>query len=156
MAVRISGLLAVAMTVGLATLAGPLDAQTVYRCMIRGTVTYSGHPCGPDAQRINVPDNHIGGRFDSNLSPPEPRPPAAPQPPRQQSTGECPAGYIDSTELNSLRIDRKVYPGMSEEQVRAILGPPDHINREGWWVYMYQYWVTGRYLFIDGCLKVAE
>lgn len=129
---------------------------TVYRCMIRGTLTYAGHPCGPDASKVEIPDNRIGGRFDLNLPPaPKPRRPAkAPEPVRP--AGQCPAGYINSTELNSLRIDRKVYPGMSEEQVRAILGPPDHINKEGWWVYMYQYWVTGRYLFIDGCLKAVQ
>jgi len=144
--------------IALAVLAGPVAAETVYRCVIRGTVTFSGHPCGPHARRIEVPDNHIGGRFDTNLPPPEPESRAGTKPESvtQQPAGECPAGYINSTELNSLRIDRKVYPGMSEEQVRAILGPPDHINKEGWWVYMYQYWVTGRYLFIDGCLKVAE
>lgn len=152
----VKALLIAGLLPALLPLAAAGKTVTVYRCMIRGTLTYAGHPCGPDATKMEIPDNRIGGRFDLNLPPlPAPKPPAKPPPPAQ-SPRQCPAGYINSTELNSLRIDRKVYPGMSEEQVKAILGSPDHINKEGWWVYMYQYWVTGRYLFVDGCLQAVQ
>lgn len=129
----------------------------VYRCSVNGTVTFADHPCGNDAQKLKLPNNHIGGRFDLNL-PPAPPNPEKDQPPKRKpkKSKGCPAGYLNSTELNSLRIDHKVYPGMSKEQVREILGPPDHINKDGQWVYMYQYWVTGRYLFVNGCLKAKQ
>lgn len=141
----------------LAALAGVASASTpVYRCLINGTVTYADHPCGQDAQKLDLPDNRIGGRFDLNLPPVKPETTPPPKKTTPTKPKGCPVGYLSSTELNRLRIDQTVYPGMSEEQVREILGPPDHINKAGQWVYMYQYWVTARYLFVDGCLKAKQ
>ena len=135
---------------------GPPAQAEIYRCIQNGTTVYSDRPCGNDAQIVTPDTRPLGGRFDTNtgiIRPYQPEAPDSWDSPASPGSKGCPVGYIDSTTLNRYRIDRTLKQGMSEAQVRAILGAPDHIDREGWWVYMRGFWVTGRYLFVNGCLQ---
>ncbi|MDX1800931.1 MAG: hypothetical protein R3303_08400, partial [Marinobacter sp.] len=70
---------------------------------------------------------------------------------RKSPDTDCNAGYIQSTELRSLRVRHRVREGMSAQQVRYVLGDPDHQDGQ-WWVYTHRGEETARYLLRRGCL----
>ncbi len=129
----------------------PTDASaTIYRCLQGGHTVFADHPCGADAATVTVAPVVTGGRLDTGTRVEFYQPP--PRATDNHSPTGCPAGYIQSSELRRLRVRRQVQTGLSADQVRYILGDPDHHDGQ-WWVYQRQGRETGRYLFRDGCLS---
>lgn len=135
--------LAVAMTVTTPA------AAAIYQCQRQGQPVFSDTPCGNDARAIEVEPVRTGGRLDQGTQVEFYQPPARDTTP--STTSGCPAGYIQSSVLRRMRVQERVQEGMSEAQVRYILGDP--ARQEGqWWVYEHRGEETGRYRFRQGCL----
>lgn len=120
----------------------------IYQCQQQGQTVFSDSPCGSNARVIEVNPVRTGGRLDQGSDVEFYQPPER----RQAPANECPAGYIQSSELRRMRVQERVQEGMSEAQVRYILGDPE--RRDGqWWVYERRGEETGRYRFRLGCLS---
>ncbi|SDV99681.1 DUF4124 domain-containing protein [Marinobacter mobilis] len=129
------------------TFTTPVTAA-IYQCQQHGQTVFSDRPCGSDARVIDVSPVRTGGRLDQGsdvefYQPPQRRP--APD-------SGCPAGYIQSSDLRRMRVQAHVHEGMSEAQVRYILGDPERQDGQ-WWVYERRGEETGRYRFRQGCLS---
>lgn len=121
----------------------------IYRCERAHQTVFSDSPCGEHARTVTVSPTQLGGRLDSGTDVTFWKPPERSQ--RKDPGSQCDAGYIQSTELRSLRVKHRVREGMSAQQVRYVLGDPDH--RDGqWWVYEHQGRETARYLLRHECL----
>jgi hypothetical protein len=122
----------------------------IYRCESGQQTLFSDTPCGDNAVAITVEPVFTGGRLDTGTDfRYRPSPPQAEKSPGDKG---CDAGYIQSTRLRHFRVKQQVQTGMSAEQVRYILGEPEH--RDGqWWVYQHKGEETGRYLVQGGCLE---
>lgn len=123
--------------------------SAIYHCQKDGQDVFSDRPCGEAAIRMTVNPTTIGGRLDTGTDIEFWEPPDEPE--ESGSMTGCPAGYIQSTQLRRLRARNRVSEGMSPEQVRYILGAPDHRSGQ-WWVYVSRGEETGRYRFEEGCL----
>ncbi|GAA3583410.1 MAG: DUF4124 domain-containing protein [Pseudomonadales bacterium] len=129
------------------TLSG-LSQAAIYRCSQNGHTVFADRPCGDNTETVAVDPVTTGGRLDTGTDVEFYQPPETSR--RQQAPG-CPVGYLQSTELRRLRVQSRVRAGMSEDQVRYILGDP--AQRAGqWWVYRRKGEETGRYRFRNGCL----
>ncbi|MDV2078834.1 outer membrane protein assembly factor BamE [Marinobacter xestospongiae] len=157
-AVRVGSLV----TAGL--LCSGAGAEPVYRCDNGNGVTFADQPCGDDATRIQVPDNRLGGRLDSNLprDDVEPKPPPEATPPVPDSVDDSPCRYINSTQLRTYLARNQVVRGMTREQVRKAFGPPPetHSVPQEAWVYHTDYYgrlyeLTFVY-FRDGCVDSVQ
>lgn len=138
-----------------------LTLAEVFRCTGPSGVSYSDTPCGDNAERVTVPDNRIGGSFDSNLPAlpeqpePEPEQPQTATPPAQGS----PCRYIPSTDLRRYIIREQVVNGMTKQNVIEAFGRPPEtypVPQETW-VYTTDYYgmlyeLTYVY-FRDGCVE---
>lgn len=138
-------------------------AGAVYRCQDANGVIFSDQPCGPDAERITVPDNRIGGDFGTGLPPPEETgdEPEA-EDPAQAEADDSPCRYINSTDLRRYLIRGQVVRGMTREQVVEAFGPPveTYPVPQLTWVYETDYYgklyeLTYVY-FEDGCVTRVE
>ncbi|MDX1456565.1 MAG: hypothetical protein R3276_03195 [Marinobacter sp.] len=125
------------------------STAAIYRCQHNDLTVFADHPCGDDADTVTVEPVQTGGRLDTGTRVEFYRPPEQ-RPDTRSSTG-CPAGYIQSSELRRMRVRKQVQEGLSQEQVRYIMGDPDHRNGQ-WWVYERQGRETGRFRFRQGCL----
>ncbi|ENO15543.2 hypothetical protein J057_09331 [Marinobacter nanhaiticus D15-8W] len=136
-------------------------SSDVFRCTGADGVSYSDTPCGETAERINVPDNRIGGSFDSNL--PD-LPKQQESEPEQSRTATPPVEssacrYIPSTDLRRYIIREQVVKGMTRENVIKAFGRPPEtypVPQETW-VYTTDYYgmmyeLTYVY-FRDGCVE---
>lgn len=130
-----------------ALLSYPVNAE-IYRCHQAHQTVFSDSPCGSNAETVTVNPTLTGGQLDTGTEVEFWQPPA--RKPSGTSTG-CSGGYIQSTELRYLRVKQQVRKGMTEKQVRYILGAPDHHNGQ-WWVYLRKGQETGRYRMQGGCL----
>ncbi|MGP4845065.1 hypothetical protein ACTXGQ_13100 [Marinobacter sp. 1Y8] len=132
----------------------------VYKCDGAEGVRYSDSPCGDNAERIIVPDNRIGGSFDSNLPPPPEPVPEPSTPPRAASSNPpSPCTFINSTDLRRYIIREQVVKGMTKENVLDAFGrPPEtYPTPQETWVYSTDYYgmlyeLTYVY-FRDGCVE---
>jgi hypothetical protein len=132
----------------------------VFRCSTADGTVFSDEPCGPDAEKITVEDNTLGGNFGANLPEPRQQTPATAAPEdnaRQEKESAC--RYISSTRLRTLTVRGEVAPGMTTEQVRKAVGRPTETYPvpQQTWVYEtnYQgvlYSLTYLY-FRDGCVE---
>ncbi|WP_404365453.1 DUF4124 domain-containing protein [Marinobacter sp.] len=136
----------------------------VYRCETESGVRFSDQPCGPDAQRITVPDNRIGGSFDSNLPEPEPSPEkdSGHDGDEEHAEKDRPCRHINSTRLRRHLVAGEVVQGMTKDQViRAFGRPPEtYPVPQETWVYHTDYYgrlyeLTYVY-FEDGCVERME
>ncbi|WP_152205574.1 DUF4124 domain-containing protein [Marinobacter changyiensis] len=128
-------------------LSTPASAD-IYRCQQAHQTVFSDSPCGRNAETVTVNPTLTGGRLDTGTDVEFWQAPA--RKPSKPAPG-CSGGYIQSTELRHLRVKQQVREGMTEKQVRYILGAPDH--RDGqWWVYRRKGEETGRYRMRGGCL----
>ncbi len=138
-------------------------AAAVYRCQDANGVSFSDQPCGPDAERIQVPDNHIGGDFGTNLPPQrEPEEPRETDTGEQASTDNSPCRYINSTDLRRYLIRDQVVKGMTREHVLEAFGQPTETYPvpQQTWVYETDYYgklyeLTYVY-FRDGCVERVQ
>lgn len=129
-------------------LSTPANAE-IYRCQQAHQTVFSDSPCGSNAETVTVNPTLTGGRLDTGTDVEFWQAPAANS---SKPSGGCSGGYIQSTELRTLRVKQQVREGMTEKQVRYILGAPDH--RDGqWWVYLRKGEETGRYQIRGGCLN---
>lgn len=135
-------------TAAMMTVTTPV-AAAIYHCQQQGRAVFSDTPCGGDARVVEVDPVRTGGRLDQGSDAQFYQPPARRQP---GTSGGCPAGYIQSSDLRRMRVEKRVQEGLSEDQVRYILGDPE--RRDGqWWVYQRRGQETGRYRFRRGCLS---
>ncbi len=121
----------------------------IYRCERAHQTVFSDTPCGDHARIVTVSPSQLGGRLDSGTDVTFWEPPASTD--RKRPDTDCDAGYIQSTELRSLRVRHQVREGMSARQVRYVLGDPDQQDGQ-WWIYKHRGEETGRYLLRRGCL----
>ncbi len=125
----------------------PASAE-IYRCQQAHQTVFSDSPCGSNAETVTVNPTLIGGQLDTGTDVKFWQAPARKS---SKPSNGCSGGYIQSTELRHLRVKQQVREGMTEKQVRYILGVPDH--RDGqWWVYRRKGEETGRYRMREGCL----
>lgn len=130
-------------------ISGAVSAE-IYQChQANGQVVFSDSACADDARVITVDPVTTGGRLDTGTDVKTWQPKAS-HSHRHPSTG-CDRGYIQSTQLRTLRVRRQVEVGMSSKQVRYVLGDPDHHDGQ-WWVYERKGKETGRYRMRRGCL----
>lgn len=127
----------------------PAAQAAIYQCQNQGLTVFSDHPCGDDARTVDVDPVQTGGRLDQGTHVEFYQPPTRTKTPA--STTGCPAGYIQSSDLRRLRVQDRVREGMSEAQVRYILGDPARLDGQ-WWVYEHRGEESGRYRFRNGCL----
>ena len=147
----------------LLTLLVAAPAGAIYRCQDANGVTFSDQPCAPDAERIEVPDNRIGGDFGSNLPPPQPEQPDAEDSEdsdAQSASSAC--RFINSTDLRRYLIRDQVVKGMTRENVLEAFGQPTETYPvpQQTWVYETDYYgklyeLTYVY-FRDGCVERVE
>lgn len=137
---------------------GAWSATDVFQCRTDDGLQFSDRPCGDTATELTVPDNHIGGRFDSNL-------PAAGKAPEEApdeagaATDQATCRYINSTALRTHLVRNEVVAGMTREQVIKAFGRPPEtypVPQETW-VYQTDYYgklyeLTYVY-FRDGCVE---
>ncbi|WP_148864541.1 outer membrane protein assembly factor BamE [Marinobacter fonticola] len=153
-----------ALFIGVLLLSAPAVAD-VFRCHGPDGTRFSDTACGQDAERIVVEDNRIGGRFDTNLPPPNKKEPETEQ--DQAATARPPAirppddpcRYIPSTDLRRYVIREQVVKGMTKENVIDAFGRPPEtypVPQETWVYttdyYGLQYELTYVY-FRDGCVE---
>ncbi len=139
----------------------PLPASAVYRCDNADGVTFSDQPCGDNAERMTIRDNHIGGSFGDNLPEPIPETPDNQENPAQaEPEGTC--RFINSTELRTYLARVQVVKGMTKEHVLKAFGRPPEtypVPRETW-VYQTDYYGKLYELiyvyFRDGCVESVE
>ena len=137
----------------------------VFRCETGTGVTFTDEPCAGDGERIDIPDNHIGGRLDSNLPPPTPDEPADqaseafPEQPRKAPSA---CRFINSTDLRRHIVREEVVRGMTRDHVRRAYGkPPEtYSSPQEVWIYQTRYYgalyeLTYVY-FMDGCVERVE
>jgi|GEM_PF-3275002 len=137
-----------------------VHATEVYRCESGGNVAFSDTPCSPEAEKISVQADKLGSTLDRGIPADDPETIATSDPERQETEEKseeegCPAGYIQSTELRRLKVAEEVRIGMSEEQVRYVLGSPTRISN-GWWYYSLGKIPSLRFRFVEGCLVRRE
>ncbi|MDG5501485.1 DUF4124 domain-containing protein [Marinobacter sp. BGYM27] len=145
---------------GILLLSASASAQ-VYKCEGPEGVRYSDSPCGENAERITIPDNRIGGSFNSNL-PPQPEPAteqAQPEERAASSNPPSPCKFINSTDLRRYIIREQVVKGMTKDNVLDAFGrPPEtYPTPQETWVYSTDYYgmlyeLTYVY-FRDGCVE---
>lgn len=141
---------------------GASAAAEIFQCRTDDGVQFSDHPCGDTATTVTVPDNHIGGRFDTNLPPPGTAP-DEPQPDTTSDAGKPTAQstcrYINSTTLRTHLVRNEVIAGMTREQVvRAFGRPPEtYPVPQETWVYQTDYhgklYELTYVYFRDGCVE---
>lgn len=143
------------------TVAAPAQAE-IFRCEAGGNTVFADHPCGQDAESVELRDNRIGGSFNQNLPARE-----APDSPDQVETrepeeeaGTC--RFINSTDLRRYLVREQVVRGMTREHVRRAFGnPPETYTRpQEVWIYQTRYYgalyeLTYVY-FRDGCVERVE
>lgn len=127
----------------------PTALATIYQCQAQGHTVFSDTPCGDNARTIEVDPVRTGGRLDQGTQVDFYQPPARAD--RSSANTGCPAGYIQSSDLRRFRVQKRIQEGMSEAQVRYILGDPERQDGQ-WWVYERRGEETGRYHFRGGCL----
>lgn len=138
-------------------------ASAVYRCQDANGVRFSDQPCGPDAERIVVPDNRIGGDFGTNLPPPRQAEEASESGQTEAAdTTEGTCRYINSTDLRRYLIRNQVVRGMTRDNVLEAFGRPveTYPVPQQTWVYETDYYgklyeLTYVY-FRDGCVERVE
>ncbi len=141
------GLTLIVSALPLYLIAYPASAE-IYRCQLAHQTVFSDSPCGSNAETVTVNPTVTGGRLDTGTDVEFWQAPAR----KPSKTGNgCSGGYIQSTELRHLRVKQQVREGMTEKQVRYILGAPDHHDGQ-WWVYLRKGEETGRYRMRGGCL----
>lgn len=129
----------------------PAAFGTIYKCQQpNGQTVFADTSCGSNAQTVEAHAIHIGGRLDTGTQVKTWQPPHTTRNITPKKTA-CPTGYINSTRLRTLRVKQQVRAGMSQKQVRYILGEPDHHDGP-WWVYEHDSQETGRYRIRGGCL----
>lgn len=141
--------------------AAPVSA--VYRCQDAAGVRFSDQPCGPDAELIDIPDNHIGGDFGTNLPPPqEPEDSQEDEQDARASVDDSTCRFINSTDLRRYLIRDQVVKGMTSEHVLEAFGRPSETYPvpQQTWVYETNYYgklyeLTYVY-FRDGCVERVE
>ncbi|MEX0605848.1 MAG: outer membrane protein assembly factor BamE [Marinobacter sp.] len=135
--------------------------SAVYRCETADGVTFSDQPCGDNAERLTIRDNHIGGSFGDNL--PTPAPETSDDPENQSKAKPVETcRFINSTELRTYLARDQVVKGMTTEQVLKAFGRPPEtypVPQETW-VYQTDYYgklyeLTYVY-FRDGCVESVE
>lgn len=136
------------------------SATAIYRCQNGGGVGFSDTPCSEASTPLTLPDNHIGGRFDSNLPTATPVPDAAEdKTDAERAASDSPCRYINSTTLRTHLVRNEVIAGMTREQVLKAFGRPPEtypVPQETW-VYQTDYYgmlyeLTYVY-FRDGCVE---
>ncbi|MBW4934748.1 DUF4124 domain-containing protein [Marinobacter sp. F4206] len=134
----------------------------VFRCETANGVVFTDQPCNGEGERIEIPDNRIGGQLDRNLPPPQVEPPTE-QVDKEVST-EAPSTcrFINSTDLRRHIVREEVVRGMTRENVRRAFGsPPEtYSSPQEVWIYQTRYYgalyeLTYVY-FRDGCVQRVE
>ncbi|MEQ5835575.1 DUF4124 domain-containing protein [Marinobacter sp. NFXS9] len=146
----------------LCCLLAPSALAEVYKCADANGVRYSDTPCGDNPETLTLPDNRIGGRFNSNLPPPpEPIESTESAAPAESSASEpeSPCRYIPSTDLRRYILREQVVRGMTKDNVRDAFGttPEVYPVPQETWVYKTDYYgmlyeLTYVY-FRDGCVE---
>lgn len=137
------------------------DAE-VFRCESQDGVVFTDQPCAGDGERIEIPDNRVGGRLDRNLPPPDPEPPSEPdvEPEAPEPPSAC--RFINSTDLRRHIVREEIVRGMTRDHVRRAFGnPPEtYTSPQEVWIYQTRYYgalyeLTYVY-FTDGCVQRVE
>lgn len=140
----------------------PVSASAIYRCQTDQGVSFSDQPCGDSAERIVIPDNHIGGNFGDNLPEPRTNPEGPSSPPDIREDSESTCRFINSTRLRTYLARNQVVQGMTKDQVLKAFGRPPEtypVPQETW-VYQTDYYgklyeLTYVY-FRDGCVESVQ
>lgn len=151
-----------AVFLGLLLYGSSVSATDIYRCESDTGVRYADQPCSDQAEKITVPDNHIGGNFGQNLpapTEPETATESEEEEREQEQTSTDTCRYINSTDLRRYLIRGQVVKGMTKEQVVEAFGrPPEtYPTPQETWVYDTRYYgalyeLTYVY-FRDGCVE---
>ena len=137
----------------------------VFRCDTGNGVMFTDEPCDGNGEAVDIPDNRIGGRFDSNLPPPIPAAPVDQDPDErleQSPEPPSPCRFINSTDLRRHIVREEVVRGMTRDHVRRAFGtPPEtYTSPQEVWIYQTRYYgalyeLTYVY-FRDGCVQRVE